>query len=394
MPPRTRILDRTLCATTGWDGRDTAEQAASIAVLLAGLEVDAIECPALDSLSGEPGRLAAVLGAVPDLPVLAWCGTDPEAVAAASAHGVSWIGLAFSGDWGGRLESALRQAREAGLPTRLDLRASLDLRAGEACAALDKLVSRAEINRICLVGDVATGEPDGMRTAVTDWRARYPGTEIEVRASDAYSLATANALAAAEAGVDWVAAAVSGQGTADLPSVLSNLHRRGERSAPSERLVTELRRRVRAYCRAMPGTAADWVVDPQVISATELRHHRHGPGERYVLVDNRFVEGAGQYCIARRIPPMADYGAGHVDTHVHDCDSLFVFLGDEDGYRGLHVEVTLGNRVFAAESPTSVFVPAGVSHGYRVLAGAGTYLNHVLAGDYNSSLLDPLSEHR
>lgn len=141
----------------------------------------------------------------------------------------------------------------------------------------------------------------------------------------------------------------------------------------------------------MPGTPEDWVVDPQVISATELRHHRHGPGERYVLVDDRFVAGAGQYCIARRIPRLADYGAGHVDTHVHDCDSLFVFLGDEDGYRGLRVEVSLGGRVFAAESPTSVFVPAGVSHGYRVLGGAGTYLNHVLAGDYNASLLDPLS---
>ena len=184
---------------------------------------------------------------------------------------------------------------------------------------------------------------------------------------------------------------MSGQGTADLPSVLANLHRRGERSAPDEQLVQELRRRVRAYCRTMPGTPEDWVVDPQVISATELRHHRHGPGERYVLVDDRFVAGAGQYCIARRIPRLADYGAGHVDTHVHDCDSLFVFLGDEDGYRGLRVEVSLGGRVFAAESPTSVFVPAGVSHGYRVLGGAGTYLNHVLAGDYNASLLDPLS---
>lgn len=54
--------------------------------------------------------------------------------------------------------------------------------------------------------------------------------------------------------------------------------------------------------------------------------------------------------------------------------------------------MSLGGHVFAADSPTSVFVPAGVSHGYRVLGGAGTYLNHVLAGDYNTSLLDPLSE--
>jgi 2-isopropylmalate synthase len=381
-----QILDRTLCATLGRDGRDTAEQAASIAVLLTELGVDSIECPARDPWSGEPGRLDAVLAAVPDGPVLARCGTDQEAVAVAAARGVSWVGLTFGGSWDGQLESAVHQARNAGLRVRVDVRAE------EPRAAVDELVSRAKADRICLVGDIATGEPDGMRAAVTDWRARYAGTEIEVRASDAYSLATANALAAADAGADWVSAAVSGQGTADLPSLLASLHRRGERRAPPpDDLVAELRRRVRAYSRVMPGTPADWVVEPQVISATELRHHRHGPGERYVLIDDRFVRGAGQYCIARRIPHLADYGTGHVDIHVHDCDSLFVFLGDEAGYRGLRVEVSLGDRVFTADSPTAVFIPAGVPHGYLVVGGAGTYLNHVLAGEYNASLLDPPS---
>jgi 2-isopropylmalate synthase len=386
MPRGTRIQDRTLCTTAGRNGRGAAEQSASIAVLLAELGVDAIECPARDPGSGEPGCLGPVLDVLPDVPVLACCGTDAEAVAVAHAHGVPWVGLAFGGHWDGQLESALRQARKAGLRIRLDVQA------GEPLATLDELMSRAGIDRLCLVGDLATGEPDGVRAAVADWRARYPDTEIEVRASDTYSLATANALAAADAGADWVSAAVSGQGTADLPALLASLHRRGERAAPAGDLIAELRRRVRAYCRDMPGTPAEWVVDPHVISATELRHHRHGPGERYVLVDDRFVRGAGQYCIARRIPRLADYGAGHVDTHVHDCDSLFVFLGDEDDYRGLRAEVSLGDRVFAVDSPASVFVPAGVPHGYRVLEGAGTYLNHVLAGDYNASLLDPLGE--
>lgn len=191
---RTRILDRTLCATAGRDGRDTADQVASIAVLLAELGADAIECPAPDSRSGEPGCLGPVLGALSNVPVLAWCGTNPEAVGAASAQGVSWVGVAFGGDRDGHLESALRQASKAGLRVRLDVQAE------EPHAAVDKLLSRTGIDRICLVGDVATGEPDGMRAAVMDWRVRCPGTEIEVRASDAYSLATANALAAAQAG--------------------------------------------------------------------------------------------------------------------------------------------------------------------------------------------------
>ena len=52
--------------------------------------------------------------------------------------------------------------------------------------------------------------------------------------------------------------------------------------------------------------------------------------------------------------------------------------------------MTLGEEIFPLESPASVFIPAGVPHGYRVVGGAGTYLNHVLAGDYNSSLLEPV----
>ncbi|MDN5850691.1 MAG: hypothetical protein L0H63_13815, partial [Nitrococcus sp.] len=33
--------------------------------------------------------------------------------------------------------------------------------------------------------------------------------------------------------------------------------------------------------------------------------------------------------------------------------------------------------------------PSGLLHSYRVLAGAGLFINHVQAGDYDSSLLDP-----
>lgn len=137
----------------------------------------------------------------------------------------------------------------------------------------------------------------------------------------------------------------------------------------------------------------DWIVNPQVISAAELHHHRAGPGERFVLVDDRFVPGAGQYCIARRIPRLGNYGPGHVDGHVHDCDSLFAFLGNDGGYQGLSVKVALGDDVFYVDSPASVFVPAGVSHAYQVVGGEGTYLNFVLAGDYNSSLLKPFPDH-
>ncbi len=267
---------------------------------------------------------------------------------------------------------------------------------------------------------------------------------LEVHLHDDRGLSLANALAATQGDAEWISTSVNGlgerAGIVDLAALAVNLHYRGERQLRDGALLRELSRRVGAYSRSMPdhrrpvigrnvfhhvaklhvraverdpasyeaiepelvgaqrttvrgGLAAvpkEWAVDPQVISATELKYHRAGPGQRYVLVDNRFVPGAEQYCIARRVPLIDDYGTGHIDTHAHCCDSLFIFLGEEAGYRGFFVEVTLGEEIFPLESPASVFIPAGVPHGYRVVGGAGTYLNHVLAGDYNSSLLEPV----
>lgn len=127
---------------------------------------------------------------------------------------------------------------------------------------------------------------------------------------------------------------------------------------------------------------------PVIISATELRHHRHGPGDRYLMLDDRVVSDARQYCIVRHIPLMEEYGSGHVDVHRHRVDSIFLFLGHGENLTGLSVEVLLGKRTFTVNSPSSVFIPSGVLHSYRVVSGSGIFVNHVQAGDYNSSLLD------
>lgn len=106
------------------------------------------------------------------------------------------------------------------------------------------------------------------------------------------------------------------------------------------------------------------------------------------MLDNRVVPDARQYCIVRRIPEIDDYKEGHVDVHRHCVDSVFLFIGHGPALRGLTVEVCLGADTFVVESPSSVFIPSGLLHGYRVLAGAGLFIKHVQAGDYNSSLLD------
>ncbi|MFD7919954.1 hypothetical protein ACFV3R_12095 [Streptomyces sp. NPDC059740] len=443
-------------------GRLTVEQSEEVAALLAASGVDTVECghPAVDDT--ELRRVSAVVEAAGDVPVLAHARALPEDIDAVAKSGAAWVGVFLGinetsrrsrlpgrtlGDLYGKIERSVGHARRSGLRVRFTVEDSSRTDTAELVEAY-LIAAEAGADRICFADTLGVLEPAQVAERVAQLRARCPGPDIEVHLHDDRGLATANALAAVDAGATWVSTSVNGlgerAGITDYAALAVNLHHRGTRPLPDGALLTELSRRVGAYSRSMPdhrrpvvgrdafhhvaklhvraverdpgsyewldpavvgrsrsteqpalpAEPVQWIVDPQVISATELRYHRAGPGERYVLVDNRFVPGAGQYCIARRIPHLEDYGAGHVDTHVHHCDSLFIFLGEEEGYRGLSVEVTLGDEVFQVSSPASVLIPSGVAHGYRVVGGAGTYLNHVLAGDYNSSLLEPMGSLR
>ncbi len=454
-----RIIDSTLReGMQSAAGCLTRDQSVEVALLLARFGVDAIECghPAIGR--GEVARVAAVVGAVPGVPVLAHARAARADVEAVAASGAAWAGI-FLGvndvtrrsrlpgrrleDLYAKIDDGVGRARDLGLRVRFTVEDGSRTPAAELLGAYRVAVD-AGAERLCFADTLGILEPAELRARIAEVRAHFPGVDLEVHLHDDRGLALANALAAADAGAVWVSTSVNGlgerAGIVDLAALAVNLHHRGDRPCGDGGLLRELSRRVGAYSRSMPdhrrpvvgrdvfrhvaklharaverepgsyqwidpamvGAATStapaalpdqpesWIVDPPVISATELRHHRAGPGDRYVLVDNRFVPEANQYCIARRIPYLDSYGAGHVDLHAHHCDSLFVFLGEEQGYKGLSVEVTLGERVLAVDSPASVFIPAGVPHGYRVVAGAGTYLNHVLAGDYNSSLLGPL----
>lgn len=459
----TRIIDSTLReGMQTANGRFTVQQSAEVARLLVACGVDTIECGHPSADEDELARVAAVVEAAGDLPVLAHARAHPGDIDAVAKTGAEWVGIFLGvnevsrrsrlpgrslGELYRQIQESVAYARGLGLRVRYTVEDSSRTDPDDLAEAY-LVATEAGAERICFADTLGVLEPAEVAARIAALRRVFTDTDIEVHLHDDRGLAMANALAAVDAGATWISTAVNGlgerAGITDYTALVVNLHYRDGHPLPDGELLSDLSRRVGAYSRSLPdhrrpvvgrhvfhhaaklhakavrrdprsyewidpslvGKAGgnpsralsarcrDWVVKPQVISATELRHHRAGPGERYVLVDDRFVPGAGQYCIARRIPRLDDYGAGHVDTHVHHCDSLFVFLGEDPGYRGLSVEVTLGDEVIPLESPASVFIPAGIPHGYRVVGGAGTYLNHVLAGDYNSSLLDPWEARR
>ncbi|HEY0310976.1 MAG TPA: hypothetical protein VGC56_00625 [Allosphingosinicella sp.] len=298
-------------------------------------------------------------------------------------------------------------------------------------------------DRICYADTLGAMTPASFAETIATIRDALPGTELEIHVHDDRGFAMANAWSGIEAGAGWVSTSVNGLGErcgiTDLTAFLANLDLAGYRPLRAPALLQELSRYVAAVTRspvderrpivgknafthtarlhtqavlrtplayavfdaervgrtiAVAEPAAErpideFVVKPKVISATELRHHRAGPGFRHVMIDERFVRHARQYCIVREIPHQDGPAPGHVDPHRHVCDSLFMFLGSGPGLAGLEVEVMLDGEVRALRSPAAMFIPAGALHSYRVLGGEGCYINHVAHGDYEGSLLDP-----
>jgi len=300
----------------------------------------------------------------------------------------------------------------------------------------------AGADRICVadtVGVLCPWDVEELIRALVDGLA---DPDIEVHFHNDRGLAAANALTAVRAGARWVSSSVNGIGErcgiTDTITLLANLAALGLRAPPDGAALQRCSAIVQAHSRlfvdrsrpivgqnafthvaklhrtamAKDERSYSWT-DPAVlgrvtelgpesfpeglerlihrgsgISTTERPHGQHGPGDRHVMLDDRIVEDARQCCIVEvvRATPHEDHG--HLAPERHGVDSLFLFLSGAENLAGLDVEVSLADRTFRVESPASVFVPAGVVHGYRVLSGSGLIVHHVLAGTYESSLLD------
>ena len=58
-------------------------------------------------------------------------------------------------------------------------------------------------------------------------------------------------------------------------------------------------------------------------------------------------------------------GTPHADPHVHESPEIYLAPSEEKG--DIIVEVQMDEKRFVLESPFAVFIPAGVSHCFRVL---------------------------
>lgn len=338
------------------------------------------------------------------------------------------------------IASSVRYARNEGLQVRYTLedasRTEADVRSRAFRAACD-----AGADRICIADTVGLLIPSEVDSIVRSVRSEFAGVPLEVHFHDDRGLAMANALSAVMAGASWVSCSINGLGErcgiTDIATLALNLEMLGLRPMCNPSALQQLSTLTAALSRSpvdhrrpvvgrnafthmaalhkkaveidpmtysgippdrvgrrmslgapqVPHSVKELSIVPEARSATELRFHRHGPGVRYLLLDESLIEDCRNYVIIRHIPEETEIGAPHVDEHRHNVDSTFLFFGSGDALTGLTVEVTLENETLIVSSPVAVFIPSGVRHAYRILEGAGFFINQVAAGNYNSSLL-------
>lgn len=131
----------------------------------------------------------------------------------------------------------------------------------------------------------------------------------------------------------------------------------------------------------------DLILNVVARSAAELIKHTQGPGTRFVFSDHNNNPQGNIYVIMRDVVDV-DHPEMHIEPHVHEFESLFIFKGKNPDMTGLEVEVLLGDEWHNIQSPKTIRIPAGLSHNYRFIRGSGEYWNIVLTpgAEYNKTV--------
>ncbi|WP_309411764.1 2-isopropylmalate synthase [Bacillus cereus] len=346
-----------------------------------------------------------------------------------------------------QVKQAIEEARYLGMKIRFTIE-DASRTTWEDISYLGKIAYQAGANRISLADTVGIWEPNECAAIVKKAFETFP-CEIEVHLHNDLGLALANALAAIDAGATVIDATLCGigerSGIVDLLNLSVILQQKRNiknwKINQIPKLVQALElasgHRIDA-CRPIIGKNAFThtssyhvkavqqnpvsyegipahivgrkstlgqmrgnllkprlsqpfqIGRPFIKGASELRYHRDGPGYRWVQLDTRIDSRASFYVIQRQFYKTCseDVKEGHVDAHIHNCDSAFLFWGNQLDGSGLICEVEIEKEKHLVISPASIFIPAGLVHTYRYVYGQGTYTNIVLAPNYNDSLLE------
>ncbi|MGF1491380.1 MAG: LeuA family protein [Microcoleaceae cyanobacterium] len=428
------------------------DQALEIAQRLAALPVEQIECghPAAGPDDMELVQKIVALGL--SCPILAHSRSCREDIDATVLSGVQWVGL-FLGindvtqrtrvvGWSvqkilDRITDSVTYARQQGLQVRYTLEDASRTDAGLMIQAFSAAVA-AGADRICFSDTLGILKPERTTAIVQTIKQVFPNTDLEVHLHNDRGLAIANALAAIDAGANWISTSVNGLGErvgiTDLCQLMANLHYEGLRTLTPGNQLRQLSNCVATYTRTPVADtqpvmgqhafthrsvlharatrrdemAYNWlnpalvggetqiaaellpdlsqlVVKP--IFSTEINFQLvpQNVGQSYLMMGHELVSDCRQTCIVQEISPLSSPQVAVKTAQVRPIDSLMLALGNELNLTGLTVEVSLNGVIQTVQSPASIFIPAGIPHSYRVISGRGTLVHHIATRSHPSN---------
>ncbi|TCS93883.1 LeuA family protein [Hazenella coriacea] len=453
-----KILDSTLREGEQHPGvRFSADDKIHLIQLLEEFHVDYIEIghPAISPEDAEICKKAAQ--AARKAEILMHARAVPEEIKATQQAGAHWVGiwasinpLSLTTKFRGKDKSdiAKRVIQSIEYAKQLDLKVRFTIEDAsrtewEDIQFLASLAVGAGADRISLADTTGVWEPYQCAQTIKTAVDNFP-CEIEVHLHNDFGLATANALAAIEAGASVIDTSILGigerSGIVDLlqlavilqekradtrfsleqipllsQAVQMTTHHRPDSLRPitgrhafthtatyHRKAVSVQPESYEAFEPTLVGRTRQILERPtSVISklpcrlqigkpfpkgSSELKYHTDGPGKRWVLMDHRVDSRTSLYAIKRFF--NGEEPERHVDQHVHNCDSVFIFWGENKDGTGLTCAVQFDGEEKIIHSPASIFIPSGVEHSYYYIEGKGTYTNIVLAPEYHQSLAE------
>ena len=249
--PRVALIDATLReGVQAPDVRLDAPASVEIARGLAAAGVDMIEVGHPCASPAERARVRAVVDLGLGLPVLAHARAVPGDVEAVADCGAPWVGIFLGVNATTRkarvpeadveallakVHAAVGRAKRVGLSVRYTVEDASRTSDAELVQAYVR-ARDAGADRLCFADSVGALEPAHVARRVAAIRAAFPEIPLEVHLHNDRGLALANALAAVDAGADWVSTSVLGLGErcgiTETCALIANLAHRGQRPLP------------------------------------------------------------------------------------------------------------------------------------------------------------------
>jgi hypothetical protein len=120
----------------------------------------------------------------------------------------------------------------------------------------------------------------------------------------------------------------------------------------------------------------------------EALHHVPFHGSGVAPLCRRVLAGPGvhpqikKHIVTHEIRDVSADRRSYCEPHVHDCPEINILLS----LARLVYEIRLGDEVYLAEAPATIYIPAGLVHSANVVEGSGFFIALVETADYSASV--------